>query len=117
MAGSENTTALPFARLPRETIETIIEAALAELDAREGDPDLEPEVDCCEANDDDPSSMRLEVKGYPGDPGDAEDNGDNEPNGDEEHDPAEYERWFTPEWHVSAALSPVTPLFIRSTVA
>lgn len=36
MAGSENTTALLLARLPRMTIEAFIEAALAELEVRHG---------------------------------------------------------------------------------
>lgn len=109
MAGSENTTAFPFARLPRETIEAIIEAALTELDAREGDPDLEPEEDRCATHDDDPKAQLHDA--WPGDAEDAEEDHDRE------YDPAEYETWVTPEWHVSAALSPVTPLFQRSAPA
>lgn len=35
----------PLARWPRPMIEAAIDALLAELDARDGDPDLEPEED------------------------------------------------------------------------
>lgn len=34
-----------LARWPRPIIEAVIDALLAELDARDGDPDLEPEED------------------------------------------------------------------------
>lgn len=42
MIGSENTTALPFAHLPRATLEAIVELAISELDRRDGDADAEP---------------------------------------------------------------------------
>ena len=38
-------TAGILATLPRAVLEALIEAAIAELDARDGDPDLEPEED------------------------------------------------------------------------
>jgi len=34
-----------LARLPRHALADLIDAAIAELDARDGDPDLEPEED------------------------------------------------------------------------
>ncbi len=37
-----------LARLPRHALADLIDAAIAELDARDGDPDLEPEEDCHE---------------------------------------------------------------------
>ena len=39
-----------LARWPRPMIEAAIDALLAELDARDGDPDLEPEEDRGELN-------------------------------------------------------------------
>lgn len=98
----------PLTRLPREIIEAIIEAALAELDARDGDPDLEPEEDRCVAYDD-ALHVRLDDD-EPGDPEDAE------PHHDQEFDPAEHEAWVQPNWMPSAALSSPTPLFPRSAV-
>lgn len=38
----------------RAAVEALIEQAIAALDAMDGDPDLEPEVDRCPAHDDDP---------------------------------------------------------------
>lgn len=40
------------ARLPADTLGDLIEGLIAVLDARAGDPDLEPEIDCCDAGDD-----------------------------------------------------------------
>ena len=54
----------PLSRLPRPVLEAIVEAAIAELDARDGDPDAEPETDEFE-------SMRYGTG--PGDSEDAED--------------------------------------------
>lgn len=45
------------------------------LDLLDGDPDLEPETDCCAAGDDAPVAMRGDRKGI-GDETDAECNGD-----------------------------------------
>lgn len=45
MADSEHTTNLPLSRLSRSALAHLIDAAIAELDARDGDPDLEPEED------------------------------------------------------------------------
>ena len=40
------------ARLPAASLGDLIEGLIAVLDARAGDPDLEPEIDCCDAGDD-----------------------------------------------------------------
>jgi hypothetical protein len=39
-------------RLPGESIERLTEGLISSLDAIDGDPDLEPEEDRCEAGDD-----------------------------------------------------------------
>lgn len=71
MAGSENTTILPFARLPRLMLETLIDDLLAELDRRDGDPDMEEDnEDRCRADDDNLDDDYGDR--WPGDPEDAE---------------------------------------------
>lgn len=91
-----------FVGMPRELIEMIIAAAIEELDSRDGDPDLE---------DDEPETYAVRFRlamPWPGTPEDEEENHDLE------HDPAEWEDWFQPNWHPSAALSRATNLFQRS---
>ncbi len=46
--------ASPFARMPRDMVEAIAQAAVDELDRRDGDPDLEPDADA----EPDPEDMR-----------------------------------------------------------
>ncbi|MBP7339088.1 hypothetical protein [Niveispirillum sp.] len=59
MADGLNSTLLPvppivavLLGLPRSDVEVAVEALIAHLDAIDGDPDLEPEVDCCDGHDD-----------------------------------------------------------------
>lgn len=71
------------AGLPRGMIADTIERLLAELDARDGDPDLEDgDEDRCPAGDDSLSTGGF-GDGHPGDEADAEEGGDLELNGDE----------------------------------
>lgn len=59
---------------PRAQIEAAIESLIAHLDAMDGDPDLEPEVDCCSAHDDIGTGGEFaRFLGDDGQPGDADD--------------------------------------------
>jgi hypothetical protein len=59
---------------PRAEIEAAIETLVECLDAMDGDPDLEPEVDCCSAHDDIGTGGEFaRFLGDDGQPGDADD--------------------------------------------
>ena len=96
MTVSMNHRTSPFTCLPRKVLEAIIDAALAELDARDGDPDIEDEPE---------TEVARFAARWAGTPEDEEDNHD------QEEDPAENEAWEQPNWNVSAALTPPTNLF------
>jgi hypothetical protein len=70
--------------LSRATLEGIVDAAIAELDRRDGDPDREPEEDRCAAGDDLVGIPAFSDK-RPGDPDDAELDEDREPDFDNEN--------------------------------
>ncbi len=64
--------------LPRHVLDRLVERAIDRLDEMDGDPDDEPEVDCCDAADDEvragvaPFYRRYQQIDRPGDDADAE---------------------------------------------
>jgi hypothetical protein len=50
--------------LDRLALEGLIEIAIAEADARDGDPDREPGFDCCEASDDHLGGVHPRWRGH-----------------------------------------------------
>jgi hypothetical protein len=76
----------------RARLEALIERAIAALDELDGDPDLEPEVDCCAAGDDDPQYEAPSRAWAIGSEDDAEPDADFEPD-DEDGCPADEPRF------------------------
>lgn len=78
----------------RQQLEQLIEQAIEALDALDGDPDLEPEEDRCEAHDDDPA---IELRGRSWEIGSEDDCEDSDEDcGPAEDEPNFSERGWTP---------------------